>query len=362
MNPPSHGGASNGIETTTVSALSVAQAQHRWPGTAWLASCERWRTSLSLLALGIIVAGLTRPGLSAPPTNGPPERWLTNGVSYPAGGLPPTIQNHRFERLGAEFLADTFMIRWFPPASDNATNVGLRVSIDEPGHWPARDWRTYPMEHRGSYWEALVPVDTLEVPLVYFVQAHFEEASGSRGPGVSSMRLCWPRLLGLEVPTRLFWPFVEGFEEGMESWRWMAGSPPGQSFQTSGVVRNGKAALAVTIQPRRTSTTLGTTRLRGWRVMEHGVTGVSLWLRASSQRGQVRAALLSNAFTDQQVVAARIEAIPIETEWRRVELLFSSFGKISLSDLDFMTLEFIGPPGAEFLLDDIQLIGPWVLN
>jgi hypothetical protein len=155
---------------------------------------------------------------------------------------------------------------------------------------------------------------------------------------------------------------VEGFEEGMESWRWLAGAPAEGGFKTSNAARNGKASLAVTIQPGRTSATLGTTRLRGWRVMEHGATGVSLWLRASNQPGQLRMALLAHAFTDHQTIAVRAQPVSITTGWERSDLPFASFAPVPLADLDFMSLEFIGPPGAEFLLDDLQLLGPWVLN
>ena len=230
----------------------------------------------------------------------------------------------------------------------------MRVSVDDPGHWPARDWRAYAMERRGTYWEAPVPVDTLHVPLIYFVET-VEPAPARHSP----MRLCWPGLLGMEMPTRLFWPFVEGFEEGVESWRWLAGGPADDSFKLSGVTRNGKAALCVAIQPGRASATLGTTRFRGWRALEHGATGLSLWLRAVGPPGRVRVALLAHAFTDRQTIALRAEAVPVGPAWERRDLPFASFPELPLAGLDFVTLEFIGPAGAEYLLDDLQWLGPW---
>jgi hypothetical protein len=33
-----------------------------------------------------------------------------------------------------------------------------------------------------------------------------------------------------------------------------------------------------------------------------------------------------------------------------------------LSELDFFTIELLGPAGTEFLLDDLQLLGRWFLK
>jgi hypothetical protein len=302
-----------------------------------------------------LAAGLTGL-LPAAETNAPPEVWLTQG-RYPQGTDPARLQSNRFGQLQAEFLADTLKVSWRPPAQDAATNVVLRLSVDEPGHWPARDWRSYPMQRRGPAWETILPVDSLDVPLVYFL-----ETAGEEGAGLSPMRLCRPRLLGLEMPTRVFWPFLEGFEEGFESWRWVAGGPDDGQFRTSTPVKNGKAALAVVIPPGLAAVTLGTTRLRGWLVIEHGATGVALWMRTRGGPGQARFAFLAHAFTTNQVVATRPEDVPIRSQWQHLELPFATFSKVPLSDLDFFTLELIGKPGTEFLIDDLQLLGPWQLN
>jgi hypothetical protein len=295
--------------------------------------------------------------LSAAETNPPPEIWLTNEVHYPSALPPGILQTDRFQTLRVVFLAETFKIVWTPPANDQAARVLLKFSADNLGHWPARDWRSRPMERRGPDWETEVPVDSLDVPLVYYL-----EVMTDQGTNVSPMRLGRPRLLGLEQPTRVFWPFLEGFEEGLESWRWVAGGPDDGRLQTTNISRNGKAALVVTIPPGKAAVTIGTTRLRGWHMLEHGATGVSLWIRTREGKGQAQFTLLANAFTTNQVVALRPGEIAIQATWQQVDLPFGSFGKIPIADLDFFSIELRGIPGTEILLDDLQMLGRWQLN
>ncbi len=315
---------------------------------------KSWSLRPALLVLALLGPALLLTGADSPE---PPEIWLTNTVQYPADLPGPAIQTNRFVQTRTEFLADTVRVLWTPPPGDPATQATLRLSVDEPGHWPARDWRSYPMDHRGPNWEVVVPVDSLDVPLVYFVQVPAEQ-----GARVSPMRLCRPRLLGLEMPTRPFWPFLEGFEESLESWRWLAGGPEDGRFQLSSLVKNGKAALSVTIPPGKRSVTIGTTRLRGWQVLEHGGRGVSLWLRTREGTGQARFTLLADAFTTNQVVSARPEPVSLRSRWEQVDLPFKSFGKLPLANLDFFTIEFLGRPGTEFLVDDLQMTGRWMLK
>ena len=176
------------------------------------------------------------------------------------------------------------------------------------------------------------------------------------------MRLCRPRLLGLERPTRAFWPFIEGFEEGLEGWRWLAGGPDKGDLQTSSTARNGKAALTVTIQRGKTSVAIGTTHLRGWNLLEHGATGLSLWMRTREGTGRARFTILANAFTTNQVMAAHDGEIVLRDRWEKVDLSFHKFPKFPLTEVDFFAIEFLGNPGWEFLVDDVQMLGRWKLN
>jgi len=290
----------------------------------------------------------------ADPAPPPPEAWLTNAVQFPPPISTNVVPSVRFDSLHAELLAGTVKVRWTPMAGDPVGAAVLRLSPGQPGHWLARDWRAYPMQWRGAAWETTIPVDSLDEHLIYFAQALVAGQTN-----VSPMRLCQPRRLGLEIPTRVFWPFVEGFEEGFESWRWLAGGPEDGRFQTSNMARNGKFALAVAIPAGKSSVTFGTTRLRGWYLLEHGANGISLWLRTREGVGAARFTLMANAFSTNQTVAIHPVTASIRTQWQRVELPFSRFPKLSLDEVDFFSIEFLGPSGSEFLIDDLQLLGRW---
>lgn len=309
----------------------------------------RWRLAGGLVGLGALAVTA-----AAGQTNLPPELWLTRLDVFPPPFTSNQVQPARFEQLRAEFLAGIVKVVWSPASADPASAVILHLSADEPGHWPARDWRSYPMAARGSNWETVVPVDSLDVPLVYFAQAVSKAATN-----LSPLRACWPRRLGLELPTRVFWPFIEGFEEGMESWRWVAGGPDDGRFQLSNNVKKGKAALAVVIPPGRRSVTLGTTRFRGWHLLEHGARGVALWMRTRQAAGRVRFTFLADAFTPNQVVAARPGEVPVSSTWQKIELPFSAFPKLPVHAVDFFTIELLGEAGTEFLLDELHLLGRW---
>ena len=287
-------------------------------------------------------------------TTSPAEIWLTNAVVYPFRAGTDLLEKGRFDNLRAEFLADFVKFLWEPAPKDAATAVILHLSVDEPGHWPARDWRRYPMAQRGLNWEATVPVDSLDVPLVYFIQA-----TVSTRTNLSPMRLCRPRLLGLERPTRVFWLFLEGFEDGLESWRWVAGGPENGEPQTSRIARNGRLALAVNIPQGKNSAVVGTTRVRGWHLLEHGATGLSLWMRTRAGTGRVPFTILAQVFTTNQVSITRSEDSAVSAHWEKVDVPFQRFLKLPLSEVDFFAMEFLGSSGCEFLLDDMQMLGPW---
>jgi hypothetical protein len=174
------------------------------------------------------------------------------------------------------------------------------------------------------------------------------------------MRLARPRALGLEEPTRIFWPFLEGFEEGLESWRLLSGGAA--ELKTGTPVKNGKAALVAAVPAGKKSVAVATTRVRGWFAEEHGARGLSVWLRAREGTGHARFTLMAQAFTTNQVVAVRAGDVPLTAQWQRVELPFSSFPKIPRLGLDLFTIEFIADGPREFLVDDLQLLGRWPVD
>ena len=304
-------------------------------GMVWLG----WLGSVSVAGC----AGLDQP---------PGDDWVTNAVQYPAGCASNQVCRCSFESLHAEAVAEQLRVVWLPPSERGNDTVTVLVSADRLGHWPARDWRRYPLEARGASRTALVPVDSLQEPLVYFVRV-----ANATETNLSQMRWCDPLRMELEGPTRVFWSFLEGFEEGLESWRLLTEEAP--ALRTDVPPRTGRRALAVTVPAGQRGVTVGTTRLRGWFALEHGATGVSLWLRTRAGTGRARFTLLANAYGPGQVVSPSSVEAGVGAEWQRVDLPFASFRGLELAEVDLLTLEFLGPGPVEFLVDDLQLLGPW---
>jgi hypothetical protein len=225
------------------------------------------------------------------------------------------------------------------------------ASTDPVGHWPARDWRSHRMHLHGSVWQANVPVETLDTPLAYFAVMH-----SANETNISPVRICRPRRVGLEEPSKLNWPFVEGFEQGLESWR---GIPGMDALTTSTTAKNGRNALAMTVPHGKRSVSVGTTRLRGWSIEERGATGMAFWARTRSGTGNLRVTLLANAYTTNQVTSAQTNTFSLTPSWKRIQLPFVEYPMPLLGDLDLVVFEWIGTVGTEFLLDDLYLLGRW---
>jgi hypothetical protein len=253
-------------------------------------------------------------------------------------------------------LADRLKIFWTNSAATNAA-VTAWISIEDFGHWPARDWRSLPMSLRGPSWETTVPVENLDTPIFYFVRT-----TTSRSTNISAMRVCVPRDLGLQMPTRFFWPFIEGFEEGTEGW-WLLSATNGPAvFRTDPSPKTGLASLLVTVPPKKTSATIGTTRLRGARIIENGATGLRLWLRTQGGEGRARFTLFAHAYSTNQIAAVGPMEAAFSNQWRVIELSFSEFPRLPVSEIDFFTIEFIAPGPRNFLLDDLELSGKWKIE
>ena len=71
-------------------------------------------------------------------------------------------------------------------------------------------------------------------------------------------------------------------------------------------------------------------------------------------------ALFANAWSTNQFVARRDQAVKVTEKWTAAALRFESFPKIALGDVDLFSLELTAEPGAELLIDDVQLLGRWM--
>lgn len=275
------------------------------------------------------------------------DRWLTNAGARPENFAKAEVRSDLFHALHAEVVAGALQVKW--DGAQDISNPRLVVSADAPGHWPARDWRSIPLRRAGAGWLAEIPVDSLDVPQIYFVSAR-ENGTGI----ISPMRLAHPRGLGLEQPSRIFWAFLEGFEQELEGWR-VSGPAP----QTAASARSGRAALSVRVPAGQHAASVETTRLRGWFLAEHGASGVGLWLRTKSGTAAAAFTLVANAFTTNQVTCRRAATVTVSTNWTKAALLFESFPKLPLGEVDLFSIEFAAEPGTELLLDDLYLLGRW---
>ncbi|SRR5581483_5660977 len=281
----------------------------------------------------------------------PADSWVTNAV-YPLRISEAQVHRGRFESLRAEPI-DTrhLQIVWHPVHLETNAGVALLASADAPGHWPARDWRTYPMTLSDQDWVAQSPVYDLNVPIVYFVRV-----TDSAGTNYSPMRICRPQLLGLSA-SRPFRPFLEGFEHGTEGWTLTGKS--GSSLSVDPIAHSGHYSLKVSLSAGQKSVAIGTTRIRGWQFVSHDATGVLLWMRTKGGSGHVGFTLYDNAFTTNQVTSESSIVATVTNGWQKFSLPLSSFPKLSPGGVDWFAIEFKGNGSLEFLIDDLQLTGPW---
>jgi hypothetical protein len=315
----------------------------------------KMKSSLRHLIITLLLSLLCLNGFhsAAQPAPKPlPDAWLTNGF-YPDF----VTTNHwgiaQSGTLTNEALVGKLKVYWLPPAGAEVKSARLWASADVPGRWQARDWQPLDMDLRGGRWEIALPVVDVDVPVVYFV-----ESQGAQKQ-TTAMRVCHPRLVGLEEPSRLFWPFLEGFEEEMWSWRRVSDEPGFNPVETGTNVKNGKAALRLAIPAGKRSAAVSTTRVRGWQLEQQFARGIRIWVRMESGTAKLRCTLQTHAFTPQQVTSVYPEEPIIGTQWRAVDLLLNNFPKLNVGEVDLMALELIGNGPLECYVDDVQLLGRW---
>jgi hypothetical protein len=87
--------------------------------------------------------------------------------------------------------------------------------------------------------------------------------------------------------------------------------------------------------------------------------GVLVWLRTREGGSRARFTLLANALTTNQMVGIFPQDANLTNRWQKVNLPFASFPGLQLPSIDLLAVEFIGDGPREFLVDDLQLLGPW---
>lgn len=141
---------------------------------------------------------------------------------------------------------------------------------------------------------------------------------------------------------------------------WTAGEWPMGRKHALILPRKADALLSVCVcLPGQRSIAVETTRLRGWFLEEHRAAGIGVWLRTKSGTGTAAFTLVANARSTNQIISRRAETMKVSTKWAKAALLFESFPKVRLGDLDLFSIEFAAEPGTELLIDDLHLLGRW---
>ncbi len=284
------------------------------------------------------------------------DAWVSEAVQFPRGIATNGLNREMFRALAAEHLAEQLKVRWQPTPPPAQPKLTLHFSADAPGHWPARDWRSVPFIQRGAVWEAALPVDDLDVPLVYFV------SDGLPVPALlSPMRVVSPRLVGMEKASRVFWPFLDGFEDGAAGWELASSATAAGPLKTSPAAHDGKAALSITLPAGERAVSIGTARVRGWHYSHQLASGLRIWLRAPGGNGKARFYLHAGHGTANVLVSASTIEAELDDKWRKVDLSFSSFPNFQPVGTDWFRIEFSGEGPREFLVDDVRLLGRWRL-
>lgn len=286
--------------------------------------------------------------LAVPP--GPADLWLSGPAEYPAPHRAEQVRTDLFAGLQAQVTAGQLRLQCPADPVRDATNAWAWISVDPPGHWPARDWRVVGLNRQGGFWTADVPVFDLDLPLVYFAGAGW-----NGGEAISPMRVTIPRELGLMQPTRLFWPLLDGFEDGLVGWKILA--PQAAGLRLDSAAHVGGGALAVSLPRGHHSVTVATTRLRPWHVWKLDQRGVRVWVRAREGAARARISLIAHAGTTNQTVAVLPRDVRLTNAWTQVDVSFAEFPQPALHAVDLLALEFIGNGPQEFLVDDLQVLG-----
>jgi hypothetical protein len=282
----------------------------------------------------------------------PADGWFTNAFAWPDFVSPATVVTSSFTQLEAVESVGRLKIIWTPDRVDTNAAVRLFASADEPGHWPARDWREHPAIQGETRWEFKVPVDDADVPVAYFV-----EVIADGRTHVSPLRLTKPRQLGIAEPTRFFWAFIEGFETGTRGWRQTA--PTNARPALTDHAHSGRHALQVNVPGGKTSTTIGTTRVRGWQADQSRVNGLRLWLRTEAGTATAAFTLHSDAFTNRQRISTGTRQAKLTPVWQQVDLPFDSFPGLDLPRVDWFSVTINSSQPCEVFMDDLEFLEPW---
>lgn len=322
----------------------VVQALFRAVGKSWRVA----------VLLGLAARAMAN---DAVPRETPGDAWLDPApVIIPPDSAPvPAEEASRvpFAQLRCDAGRWNAKVVWPKTNELSAASAVVVYSIDPPGHWAVRDWRTIPMTRNPSAWEASIPIPSTTVPVVYYLR--HSVAGVTRA---SPARILQPDKAGIEEPSQPFTGFLDGFEQGIQGWSGGTGREPEGAISYSTNAFSGSGALRLQIPNQRSTIAAATVRLRGWMLWDFSPTALRFAARAPRGTGRLRCALVSHARTPEVQIHTSARDHEVHKDWTRIEIPLSDFPGLRWRDVDWMTFQFFDEPGADLLVDDVELVLP----
>jgi len=254
--------------------------------------------------------------------------------------------------LVVEPIIGKLKVVWRPKAGLKAIrDAEFWYSLGPPGRWKGRHWEKVPLKKRGIGMETWLPVDSIEVPLLCLVKVTL-----AGGEKVLPMEEFIPGALGLEAPTRAFWPFLEGFEEGGGRWR-VSGS--GRAAVVAGG-HSGKHSLGLSLHPDRSQETVSTSLIQGWHFDFQNAEGLRIWAR--SKEAGVKVRLLLETEAQEVTLIPHPSELDATSSWTALDFDLLGVKNLVLGDIVRVHFAVVAPPGGTVQFDDLQLLGKWVLD
>ncbi|MBL9137272.1 MAG: hypothetical protein JNK85_15475 [Verrucomicrobiales bacterium] len=323
---------------------------------------DRSRLDVRAWAAGLLLAcgSQAAPGPAVAPTPNPTppgDDWLPPVPEAAAeeSAWPSSDDAARgpFAELRAEIDGLRVKVNW-PRTNEVAVASATMVySVDSPGHWAVRDWRSAAMQRAPGGWTATLPIPCVTIPVVYYLR-HTADGITRLSPA----RVFRPDQAGMEEANPPFTGFLDGFEQGLEGWTGGTGREPEGTLTYSTNAFSGSGALRLQIPQQRSSVAAATVRLRGWMLWEFSPTTLRFAARAPRGSGTLRCSLVSKARTPEIQVHADRREHQVHGSWTRIEIPIAEFAGLRLRDVDWMTIQFFDEPGADLLVDDVELVLP----
>ena len=91
--------------------------------------------------------------------------------------------------------------------------------------------------------------------------------------------------------------------------------------------------------------------------------GVRQWLRTRSGEGRVKFGLYFAAHSPDHEAREWPQETKVGPAWQRIDLSFRELREgFALGETDLFSIEFAPGEAREFLVDDLQFLGPWRLD